>query len=397
MVFVREENMFDQVEAAIEDLKNGKMIIVTDNEDRENEGDLVATIADITPEKINFMTKYARGLICAPIVEEDASRLGLKPMVSKNEDAFGTNFLTSVDHQQTSTGISAFDRALTIKSLIEPETKATDLNRPGHVFPLLARNGGVLERTGHTEAAVDLSILAGKKPGGVICEILKEDGTMMRRDDLIRFKTEFNLKMINIADLITYRQSQIKADSIVNLPTKFGEFMLHNYVIDGESIQVLVKGEITNNSLVRIHSECLTGDVFHSLRCDCVEQLHLAMAMINEQGGMIFYQHAEGRGIGITNKLRAYALQEQGMDTIEANVAQGLPVDNREYTKIIKILKAMEVNQVQLLTNNPQKIKELEQANIKCTQIPLEIKANKYNQKYLQTKKIKMNHDLKGE
>lgn len=393
--------MFHSIEEALEDLKAGKVIIVCDDEDRENEGDFVGLAEYVTPEMINFMAKEGRGLICTPITEELANKLELNPMVSINTDNHQTNFTVSVDHVDTTTGISAFERAFTIQKLLENESIVRDFRRPGHIFPLIAKKGGVLKRAGHTEAAVDLAKLAGSKPAGVICEIMNEDGTMARVDHLILIAKKFNLKMITIKDLIEYRlqhDSLVKREVEIQLPTQYGTFKAIGYtdVLEGKEHIALVKGDIDENSpiLIRVHSECLTGDVFGSNRCDCGPQLHAALEQIERNGsGILLYLRQEGRGIGLMNKLKAYKLQEQGYDTVEANLKLGFKPDLRNYGIGAQILRDLGVRKIKLLTNNPRKIAGLAGYGLEVVErIPLQLPIKKENEHYLRTKKNKLGH-----
>lgn len=395
--------MFHTIEEAIEDLKAGKLVIVVDDEDRENEGDFVGLGDKITPEMINFMITHGKGLVCTAVTGEKAESLGLSLMVDKNTDPYGTAFTVSIDHESTSTGISAYERAITIKALTEENATSCEFKRPGHIFPLVAKENGVLERPGHTEASVDLARLSGASPVGVICEIIKEDGRMARVPDLIEIAKKLQLKLITIKDLISYRkryENVIKREVVTNLPTEYGKFKLIGYSnnLDNKEHIALVKGEVSGKSsvLVRIHSECLTGDVFHSTRCDCGPQLEKALKMISQRGsGVVLYMRQEGRGIGLLNKLRAYRLQDKGLDTVEANEALGFPADIREYEISAQVLKDLQVSSIELLTNNPRKIAALEKNNIEIVKrIPMEPDLFKDNEKYLQTKQEKLGHML---
>ena len=394
---------FNTIEEALEDLKTGRMIVVVDDEDRENEGDLVLAASKVTPEAINFMVRHARGLVCVPLTSARVKELDLPQMVAHNTDSHCTAFTVSVDAASTTTGISAFERAATVRALIDPATKPSDLKPPGHIFPLQAMDGGVLRRAGHTEAAVDLAKLAGLEPAGVICEIMNEDGSMARVPELFAFCARHGLKIITIADLIKYRMKKEKLvwrSAIAELPTAYGKFDLIGYEnnIDNKTHLALTMGEINPDQpvLVRMHSECLTGDVFGSLRCDCGKQLHQAMKQISENGsGVLVYMRQEGRGIGLLNKLRAYELQDHGKDTVEANEALGFPPDLRDYGVGAQILVDLGVRQIRLLTNNPRKIKGLEGYGLKVVErVPLEIPPGDYNCRYLATKKKKLGHLL---
>jgi 3,4-dihydroxy 2-butanone 4-phosphate synthase / GTP cyclohydrolase II len=395
---------FATIEEAIEDLRQGKMIVVCDDETRENEGDLTMAAQFVTPEAINFMRKEAGGLICLALTPDRCDELGLDLMAAKNESAFETAFTVSIEARSgVSTGISAADRAHTIQVAIDPETSPRELVQPGHVFPLKARAGGVLERVGQTEAAVDLTRAAGLIPAGVICEIMNDDGTMARVPDLAVYCEHHGLKMVTVADLVAYRRRTEKlVERVVStaLPTSFGEFTAYGYrsLVDNKHHVALVKGEIegTEDVLVRVHSECLTGDVFHSLRCDCGEQLESALSMIEREGrGVLLYLSQEGRGIGLLNKLRAYKLQEEGLDTVDANLRLGLPADLRDYGIGAQILVDLGLTSIRILTNNPKKISGLAGYGLSVTdQIPIQHVANPHNQAYLRAKRDKLGHTL---
>ncbi len=395
---------FNTIPKAIEYIRKGKMVIVIDDEERENEGDLVMAASKVTPEAINFMAKYGRGLICLAIVGERLDKLGIKPMVANGVELREAAFTVSVDARKgTTTGISAHDRATTVKAVINPRTKPSALCSPGHIFPLRYREGGVLVRAGHTEAVVDLAKLADLYPAGVICEIMHEDGRMARTPELFRFAKKYKMAIITIADLIEYRRRTekfIKRIATARLPTEFGEFkiILYESLLDNEHHLALVKGEIKGKKdvLVRVHSSCLTGDILHSLRCDCGPQLHRAMEIIERRGqGVILYMHQEGRGIGLVNKVKAYELQDKGLDTVEANKALGFKPDLRDYGIGAQILADLGLSTIALLTNNPRKIVGIEGHGLKVTKrIPLEIKPTRVNQKYLRVKKKKLGHML---
>lgn len=395
---------FAPIPEIIAEIRRGKMVVVTDDADRENEGDLVVAAAKVKPATINFMAKYGRGLVCAPITEERACQLGLQRMVAHNREIHQTDFTVSVDATKgISTGISTSDRAATINVLASKDTGPDDLVQPGHVFPLQAKPGGVLRRAGHTEAAVDLARLAGLDPSGVICEILKEDGTMARLPDLIKFARKHKLKMCSIEDLIAFRRRSerlIIREQTIKMPTDYGEFQLHLYRSSVDNLEhlALVKGEISSRkpTLVRVHSECLTGDVFGSRRCDCGPQLHQAMQQIEKAGsGVLVYMRQEGRGIGLGPKIHAYKLQEEGLDTVEANEKLGFPMDLRDYGLGAQILADLGVKKIRLLTNNPRKVVGLEGYDLEIVeQVPIKTAANPHNARYLEVKKKKMGHLL---
>lgn len=396
----------NSIEEAVADIKNGKIIIVVDDADRENEGDFLTAARNCTPEVINFMAKHGRGLICAALTEQRCEELNLEMMVPNNSSLHETNFTVSVDllgHGCT-TGISASDRSKTVQALINPNIKPEDLGRPGHIFPLKAKNGGVLRRAGHTEATVDLAKMAGFEPAGVLVEIMNEDGSMARLPDLMEIAKKFDMKIISIEDLISYRlknESLIEREVNVHMPTKLGEFEMYAYKqkTTGQEHLALVKGTWNENEpvLVRVHSSCITGDIFGSCRCDCGPQLHKAMEMINKEGkGVIVYMNQEGRGIGLLSKLKAYKLQEQGKDTVEANEELGFKPDERDYGVGAQILRDLKVKKMKLMTNNPTKRAGLIGYGLEITDIvPIEIKSNKHNELYLKTKRDKMGHTLK--
>ncbi|MDA3901463.1 MAG: bifunctional 3,4-dihydroxy-2-butanone-4-phosphate synthase/GTP cyclohydrolase II [Spirochaetes bacterium] len=397
---------FNTVQEAIEDIKQGKIVIVVDDEERENEGDFVIAADYCTPEAINFMITNGRGLVCTPLDSSITQSVGLKMMCPENSDKFKTAYTISVDAKlSTTTGISAADRSATVKALIKEGATIDDFNQPGHVFPLVAADGGVLHRSGHTEASVDLARLAGCKPAAVICEILKDDGTMARRDDIALLAEKYDMKLISIVELIKYRRKYeklVRHISEATLPTDYGDFIIHAY---GSSVEphihlALVKGDVqeVDNILVRVHSECLTGDVFASRRCDCGSQLHRAMELVEKEGrGVILYMRQEGRGIGIENKLKAYHLQEHGFDTVEANVKLGFPPDLRDYGIGAQILADLGISTIRLLSNNPKKIIGLEGYGLKITErVSIEIEPGSDNWQYLKTKKDKMEHILES-
>lgn len=397
--------MLDKIEDAIDDIKNGKLVIVVDDEDRENEGDFVTSAKNVTPEIVNFMSKFGRGLICMPITEKRCAELQLELMVQRNTALHATPFTVSVDllGSGCTTGISAHDRAKTVQAIRDPKTKPEDLGRPGHIFPLMARNGGVLRRAGHTEATVDLAKLAGHGDSGVLVEIMNEDGTMARLPELRKIADEHDLKLISIKDLISYRlktESLIREEVRVKMPTKYGEFELIAYTQTntGEVHIALKKGEWKDDEpvLVRVHSSCMTGDILGSLRCDCGDQLQTAMQMVEQEGkGLVLYMNQEGRGIGLLNKLKAYKLQEMGRDTVEANLELGFGMDQRDYGVGAQILRDLNISKIKLLSNNPKKRAGLLGYGLEIVDtVPIEIQPNQHNEKYLETKRDKMGHKI---
>jgi 3,4-dihydroxy 2-butanone 4-phosphate synthase/GTP cyclohydrolase II len=395
----------DSIEDAIEAIRNGQLVIVVDDEDRENEGDFITAARNVTPEIINFMATHGRGLICTPLVEDRCDDLGLDLMVGKNSSHFDTPFTVSIDliGQGCTTGISAADRSKTIQALINPNVLPSDFGKPGHIFPLRAKKEGVLRRTGHTEAAIDLARLAGYEPAGVLVEIMNEDGTMARMPDLYKIADKFDMKIISIKDLVAYRlhkERQVERIVEVKMPTKYGDFLLIAYraKLTGEEHFALVKGEWSKDEpvLVRVHSSCVTGDILGSLRCDCGDQLHNAMRMVEREGkGVILYMMQEGRGIGLLNKLKAYKLQEEGLDTVEANLALGFKADQRDFGIGAQILRDLQVSKLKLITNNPKKRAALKGYGLEIVEnVPNEVPPNPHNESYLHTKRDKLGHEI---